>query len=310
MGHFMISKKQLVKLAYILMLGREPENSEVVRAKSKLDIHQLRGEFLESYEFRLLNRPIMTPVISGVDFETPSESQADAYFSRLVNQWTLLGENNPYWSVLSSDEYSGSMSSEQIAKFYDSGKDIVQRYLDLAKSLGIDLDVKQPVLELGCGVGRITKSLSEEFHAVTALDISPGNLSIARSNLSGHSNIDFVLVSKLEIIAELPSFGHLVSFITLQHNPPQIQDVLLRILLSKVSRGGVAFFQTVTSISSSTQNTNQDLEIEDEFSTYSLPMDRVLTALRNLDFDLLEIYRDDFQPDPDFHSYSFFARRK
>jgi 2-polyprenyl-3-methyl-5-hydroxy-6-metoxy-1,4-benzoquinol methylase len=306
----MIFKKELVKTAYILMLGREPENSEVVRAKSKLDINQLRAEFVNSYEFKIQNRSIMTPAIPVVDLETFSELQANAYFSQLVNQWTLLGESEPYWSVLSSDEYSGTMSSEQISKFYDSGGDVVQRYFDLAKSLDVDLDTSQPVLELGCGVGRITKSLSEEFHAVTALDVSPGNLSIARKYLSANSNIEFILVNKLEVIAELPSFGHFISVITLQHNPPQIQDLILRTLLSKVSRGGVAFFQTVTCISSSTQNTNQNLEVENQFSTYSFPMNRVLTILRNLEFDLLEIYRDDFQLDPDFHSYSFFARRK
>jgi SAM-dependent methyltransferase len=310
MGQFMISKKKIVKLAYGLMLGREPENSQVVKAKLKLDIRELRAEFVESYEFRILNRPKMTPEISAVELEPLTESQIDTYFSRLINQWTFLGENEPYWSVLSSDEFSGSMSTEQIARFYDSGNEIVQRYLDLGMSMGLKLDVKQPVLELGCGVGRITKSLSERFHAVTALDVSPGNLSIARTNLSGNSNIEFVLVNNLEAIVDLPCFGHFISVITLQHNPPQIQDVLLKTILSKVSPGGLAFFQTVTSISNGVQNTNQNLEIENQFSTYSFPMDKILTILRNLEFDLLEIYRDDFQQDPDFHSYSFFVQKK
>ena len=196
------------------------------------------------------------------------------------------------------------------AAFYDSGRSVLKRYLDLADSLGIEIDVSQNVLELGCGVGRITKSLAEKFYSVTALDISPGNLEIARSNLASLPNIEFVLVRDTETIAELPSYDLLITFITLQHNPPQIQELLLKILLSKVKRGGgTAFFQTVTSISGNLQNTNQNVEIENQFSTYSFPMDKILGILRNLDFELLQIYRDDFQLDPDFHSYSFFARR-
>jgi 2-polyprenyl-3-methyl-5-hydroxy-6-metoxy-1,4-benzoquinol methylase len=311
MRHLLISKKTKIKLAYRLMLGREPENTEVIKAKLKLDFDDLRAEFVHSYEFRLINRPVMTPCLQK-DAEVPvSNQKAEEDFSQLVRQWTLLGENDPYWSVLSSDEYSGVMSQHEVEKFYQTGNEIVARYFDLANSVGIDLNLDQTVLELGCGVGRITKSLSEKFLKVIALDISPGNIEMAKRNLTAISNVEFIQVSSLETITELPRFGHLVSVITLQHNPPHIQDAILRILLSKVSTaGGLAFFQTVTNISKNHQNTNQNLEIENQFSTYAFPMDKVLSILRSLDFELLQIYRDDFQLDPDFHSYSFFARRK
>src|SRR5690606_7902873 len=49
------------------------------------------------------------------------------------------------------------------------------------------------VLEIGCGVGRMTKMLAHLFGHVTAVDISAEMIERARNNLSGIENVTLVL---------------------------------------------------------------------------------------------------------------------
>ena len=123
-----------------------------------------------------------------------------------------------------------------------------------------------------------------------------------------------MLSSSLDQLDDIkPEFNHFLSFITLQHNPPEIQKILLQKLLSKLNVGhGYAFFQTVTFIKTSPTNSNSDLinHSKPSFNTYALPIREILSIVTQLDCEIQELYRDDFQLDPDFHSYSFFIRRK
>lgn len=67
----------------------------------------------------------------------------------------------------------------------------VDYYLDCARSYG------DPVLELGCGTGRITLPLADAGHDVVGLDISPAMLQLAEQKATGRhpdtGHLKFVL---------------------------------------------------------------------------------------------------------------------
>jgi ubiquinone/menaquinone biosynthesis C-methylase UbiE len=76
------------------------------------------------------------------------------------------------------------------------------------------------MLEIGCGVGRMTRMLAIVFGHVTAVDVSDEMLAQARANLAGLNNVSLVLgdgMSLAPIASESIDFAF--SFIVFQHIP-------------------------------------------------------------------------------------------
>jgi 2-polyprenyl-3-methyl-5-hydroxy-6-metoxy-1,4-benzoquinol methylase len=301
----------LVETAYKLMLGREAENPQVVKSKANLSTEDLRNEFVNSYEFRILNRARLSPVFEPTQADINQDSLANTFLHKTISQWTSLGESKPFWSVISSDENLGMMNDALKAEFYSSGVKNIEDFLQLLNLRNIDAGKLNRVLELGCGVGRLTKTLAEKFESVHALDISPGNIQIARNTLQEYKNIDFQILDSLDSITSLNGeFDVFVSLITLQHNPPAVQKLLLKSIFGKLKGSScIAYFQTVTYIANQNDNKNDLNSSPKDFDTYALPMHEVLEIINEFNLKIFEIHRDDWQLDPDFHSYSFYLKR-
>ena len=76
------------------------------------------------------------------------------------------------------------------------------------------------ILEIGCGVGRMTKMLAYIFGRVTAVDVSAEMIARAKVNLRGIDNVSFVLGDG-ETLSELgdSEYDFAFSFIVFQHIP-------------------------------------------------------------------------------------------
>ncbi|MDP9420065.1 MAG: class I SAM-dependent methyltransferase [Actinomycetota bacterium] len=87
---------------------------------------------------------------------------------------------------------------------------------------GIEPSTEKTMLEIGCGVGRMTRRFSERYGSVVAVDVSPEMLARARENLADRSNVEWVLGSGSDLspIADA-TIDHVFSYITLQHVPRQ-----------------------------------------------------------------------------------------
>jgi len=94
-----------VTMAYRLLMGREPENEEVVTShvKSKKTLQELRAGFLNSAEFqqRVLQsavprfKTLAWPKIA-VDVDVANEPLA-RMMQRVEQNFRYLGENEPHW---------------------------------------------------------------------------------------------------------------------------------------------------------------------------------------------------------------------
>jgi SAM-dependent methyltransferase len=105
---------------------------------------------------------------------------------------------------------------EVIAHYYDAG------YAALP-SLGADVDFYRglaaaaagPVLELGCGTGRVLARIAEDGHACTGLDASPGMLARLRARAPGVRAVegdmrDFSLGGRFALVySAFRAFQHL-----------------------------------------------------------------------------------------------------
>jgi SAM-dependent methyltransferase len=105
--------------------------------------------------------------------------------------------------------------SETDEAFWRSG----ERDLERLVLHDIELDPSARALEIGCGLGRIVKPLSERIEKVYGVDISAEMIARARRELAGRRNVEvFVTRGRLRNFASA-SFDFVYSFIVFQHIP-------------------------------------------------------------------------------------------
>ncbi len=93
---------------------------------------------------------------------------------------------------------------------------------------------RQRVLEIGCGTGALARAMARRGARVTAIDLSPEMIHVARSRTPGHLAIEF-RVADLNQLAPR-GFDVAVAVDTLRHLP--LSDALLR-MASAIVEGGI-----------------------------------------------------------------------
>jgi SAM-dependent methyltransferase len=76
------------------------------------------------------------------------------------------------------------------AEFWRGGKRLVNEILEL---LELDLGRDDELVEIGCGIGRLTRPLAARCRSVRALDVSPRMLELARVHNPEIANVEWLL---------------------------------------------------------------------------------------------------------------------
>ena len=249
-----------VIFGYRYLLNREPESEQAIRDQMTFhpNLASFRAGLLNCAEFQngmgaelppsyvaTVNRGYWASS-SKIDYRVSVELE-NRLTERTRRQWVKLGEQEPYWSVLTHSHFRMEhLDDKSIAEFRETGRQSAD-LIDLMVSKGGVAATSGACVELGCGVGRITRHLANRFEKVIAVDISPGNLALCRRYLDEErvDNVQTLLITEAEDLAALPPFDFLYSVIVLQHNTPPIQYKMLDLLFSRISPGGVCLFQAV-----------------------------------------------------------------
>ncbi|WP_346233435.1 class I SAM-dependent methyltransferase [Parafrigoribacterium mesophilum] len=124
--------------------------------------------------------------------------------------WNDAARRNAAWHVATG-------YSSETEEFFASGVREVDEFLSRG---GVALTHEDTLLEIGSGVGRMTRQFAALAGRVIAVDVSGVMLDRARSNLAGLENVEYLEVSGE---GELPiadaSVDAVFSYITLQHVP-------------------------------------------------------------------------------------------
>lgn len=247
-----------VRWAYRIALGREPESDAIVRSYADRvgSVAELRDIFLTSTEFRgqVASRlkEITPPQASGfepaMEIRCPDDDGLrERVFRHIAESWSHFGETEPHWSVLTTDEFKPGQIEANLDAFHEYGRTDVERFLATLKRNDVSVPENAHCIELGCGVGRLTRWLAPHFGGMTALDVSPGHLSLAKRYVDQHaSNVEFVQLKQLEQLDQLPRAQVFFTFLVLQHNPPPVIEALLDGLLGRLDPGGIAYFHVPT----------------------------------------------------------------
>lgn len=150
--------------------------------------------------------------------------------------WDERAREDAFYFVDNRIRYKGPAEE---ARFWEMGRE------DLDELLGV-VDVQlQPdwvVVEIGCGVGRLTRVLAARTAAVKALDVSSEMLAIARSENAQLDNVEWIHGdgTSLAGVADA-SADAAVSHVVFQHIPdPQITLGYIREVGRVLKPGGVA----------------------------------------------------------------------
>ena len=155
------------------------------------------------------------------------------------------GQSREFWDRAARDDAMWHIATGAAADaetFFASGRQETDTFLAHA---GIVPDKSQTVLEIGCGMGRMTARLAELYGSVLALDVSPEMLVRAREALADRDNISYQLVAGSDLSGvDDGSVDAVFSYIVLQHVPTvdgQLQ--YLRETRRVLRPGGVAAIQ-------------------------------------------------------------------
>jgi SAM-dependent methyltransferase len=246
---------EAVAWAYRLFLDREPESREAVddKVRSFSAVSDLRKALLGSPEYRSRNTGILSPALTGLEPAMEIEEvESSDDFARILEHirltWQFHGETEPHWSVITAEKYHRSRIKETEAEFFDTGREPVDCLFAGLERCGVDPSGFKTCLEYGCGLGRITRWLSERFDHVHGYDISAAHLDGARAHLanSGVGNVTLHHVRAVEDMTDLERVDLVYSLIVLQHNPPPVIKLIVREFLRALNPGGVAIFQVPT----------------------------------------------------------------
>jgi SAM-dependent methyltransferase len=125
------------------------------------------------------------------------------------------------------------------ARFWEMGHEDLDRLLG---AVDVSLEPDWLVVEIGCGVGRLTRVIADRAASVKALDVSAEMLAIARNENSSLANVEWIHGDGVS----LAGIGNgvadaAVSHVVFQHIPdPQITLGYLREVGRVLKPGGVA----------------------------------------------------------------------
>jgi SAM-dependent methyltransferase len=216
--------------------------------------------------------------------------------SHVEGVWQDLGEERPYWSVLTGYEPE-KFDTQSKQDFYASGRLQVELFDLVLARTGVDRKSLRTCFELGCGVGRVTIWLAERFEKVIGADISPPHLALAREAAAerGRNNVEFLQVAKMSVLENLPPFDAFFSVISLQHSPPPVMHFVLTKVLNRLSMGGVGYFQIPTQLLNYEFNAEaylSDLETHKTMEMNALPQKSLFEVVDASGCRVLE-FRDD-----------------
>jgi SAM-dependent methyltransferase len=180
-------------------------------------------------------------VIKGYDAMVPKRTLSD-----VADVWNKKGEQNPRFfmqtktkSGLAVDEFELQKTGQEDYKKYVLEDKIIREHFDTFND--------KSVLEIGCGIGRMTESLSKNFQHVYAIDISDVMIENAKKRLSQLPNVSVQVNDGETIPYDNDKFNFIFSYLVLQHIPSKesIQEYLAH-MHRTLKPGGLAKVQLRT----------------------------------------------------------------
>lgn len=153
--------------------------------------------------------------------------------------WEYWGAADPYYGVLTTDEYRLDRLHRNRAAFFRTGEVYVSDLLSRIDSHFGSVP-NEAALDFGCGVGRLLVPLAAHFRAIEGVDISPGMIKEARMNCgcAEVTNVSFKLLPEW-LSSQSKEFSLINSFLVFQHIPVRPGLAIIEMLTERLALGGI-----------------------------------------------------------------------
>jgi SAM-dependent methyltransferase len=152
--------------------------------------------------------------------------------------WDAKARENAMFFIHSSLDYTRTDEAE----FWASGPDNLDRTLDpFSRTIG----PTDRVIEIGCGIGRLTRAIADRAAHVVGVDVSSEMVDRAREALADVANVELVLGNGVDLsgVADA-SMDVAYSFIVFQHIPdPKVTCRYIEEIGRVLRPGGWTVFQ-------------------------------------------------------------------
>lgn len=150
--------------------------------------------------------------------------------------WEEKAKLNPLFAVMSDDIFKESgtaFTEEQLAIFYLQGERFWKRWLETLLWDKTDIQAL-PIMEYGCGMGRILNQAAKAGIKSTGVDISASQLEFANQYCPNADKIEFILLDAHAVIPlKNESFDIVYSYAVLQHIK---QSSALKLAIKEICR--------------------------------------------------------------------------
>jgi ubiquinone/menaquinone biosynthesis C-methylase UbiE len=152
--------------------------------------------------------------------------------------WDARAREDAYYFIDNRLEYGGSDEE----RFWTGGPHALEL---METELGVSVEPNDDVVEIGCGVGRMSRALAARARSVRALDVSPEMVSRARELNEHLENVEFIVGDGRGLAGIKDESADVVhSDVVFQHIPdPSITLSYVREMGRVLRAGGIAMFQ-------------------------------------------------------------------
>lgn len=156
------------------------------------------------------------------------------------NDWKLIAERDPYWGVLSAEQYrAGAITPETISEFFLTGEyDVSKILMEITNHFEVNFRPGR-ILDFGCGVGRLSLAFARRASEVVGVDVAPAMLELCQAHADEMQLDNITLIKADDDMSQVAGTFDLVnSFIVFQHIPPSRGYRIIERLVQKIRPGG------------------------------------------------------------------------
>lgn len=161
-------------------------------------------------------------------------------FEELQYAWEILGDDDPCWAILS---WRGQRGKWDLQEFLETGRTEIASLVGRLAAVGLTPG-EGPVLDFGCGVGRLTQAFADHFDTVHGIDVASSMVERARVvNVHGE-RVNYHVNQRTDLSMFADSTFRLVhSHLVLQHIPTAYAKSYIREFCRILKPGGMLAFQ-------------------------------------------------------------------
>ena len=195
-------------------------------------------------------------------------------FRKLARNWDAFGDADPLFGVLSDPAKFGGQW--RVDDFFASGDAHVKKWLRILRELGATF-YPGTCLDFGCGVGRLTRPLSESFLSTVGIDVAKSMIAVAR-RYNRNPRCRFVVNRDPDLRSiNASTFDFVHSCLVLQHIPPDVTIKYIEEFFRVAKPDGLIVFQLPAERYSEETITERYRLPDDAYAVRIVPIDTPAT---------------------------------